>query len=226
MEKPAQTMRIALFDICGTIYRSNTTFDFLSYSFANNKSYEIYKIIYQSFVWRVLNKVLRQFFGLDLTRVLALRFLKGHKRDELICQVEKFYDNFLSFKINEFIKSKIHDGLSSHNCRVILLSATIDVVAEVIARRLGCKEYYSTQLEYIDGICTGKILKDLLGKKNIILKELGIDNSIEYFYTDDFSDIPVLEKAKGKHIVVYSKYRKRWLKVIAAKRWETKFIEV
>ena len=43
-----------LFDICGTIYRSNTTFDFLEFYLKENKCFRLYRAIYKSFLGRLL----------------------------------------------------------------------------------------------------------------------------------------------------------------------------
>ena len=48
-----------LFDICGTIYRSNTTFDFLEFYLKENKRFRLYRAIYKSFFWKVINRTLR-----------------------------------------------------------------------------------------------------------------------------------------------------------------------
>ena len=219
-------MNVVLFDICGTIYQSNTTFDFLEYTFSNRQSFKLYKGIYHTYLWKVLNKTLRQLFTYDLTRVIALKFLKGYKRDELIEKVEEYYDSFLKPRKNVAITNVIQKINEDRETRIILLSATIDVVAEVIASRLGLQEYYSTILEYQNGKCTGTIKKDLLGKKLTLVKNLDIESLISSFYTDDFSDVPVLDIAKEKNIVVYPKYKKRWEKIIELRKWEVNYIEV
>ena len=65
---------------------------------------------------------------------------------------------------------------------MLLVSATIDVVAEAVADSLHCEQYYSTALEYKDGACTGKMVKDLLGNKCIFLNEKGILHQIKSFF--------------------------------------------
>ena len=61
-----------LFDICGTIYRSNTTFDFLEFYLKENKRFKLYRTIYKSFFWKIINRALRSWLHYDLTRTLAL----------------------------------------------------------------------------------------------------------------------------------------------------------
>lgn len=67
-----------VFDICGTIFKSNTTFDFLTFWLSpRSKYYSSFDKIRKTFIWKVINKITRTYFHVDITRVIALRFLKG-----------------------------------------------------------------------------------------------------------------------------------------------------
>lgn len=216
--------KIIIFDICGTLFQSNTTFDFLNYIYKSNKKYQVFKKIYTSFLWKCFNKISRKCFGLDFTRKIALRFLKGRRRVDLLKKVDCFYDNVLVSKQNIEVIKALTKGLDNKH-RVILLSATIDVVAEIVAKKLNCHEFYSTQLEYKDGLCTGKILNDLLGKKLNVICNIRLTNQIDAFYTDDITDTPVLDITKGKNIIIYPKDKQRWNKIVEKKRWQANYIE-
>ena len=218
--------KVVIFDICGTLYNSNTTFDFLSYSFSNKRIFRYFSNLYKSFVWKAINKILRDYLHFDLTRKIALLFLKGIERKQLYQMVEWYYDGFLKSKENSEIINRLRSYLSDSENRVILLSATIDPVAKIISRSLGCVEFYSTELEYEDGICEGRIRQDLLGGKITVLHSLGITDRVDDFYTDDFSDDKVLDIAKQKHIIVYEKYRKRWENIIKKKQWQVEIIRM
>ena len=218
--------KIIVFDICGTLFQSNTTFDFLDYYLLTNKKYQKYKKIFKTLLWRCFNKFLRNYFNLDLTRVIAITFLKGVSRNQLLECTEQFYDNCLLAKSNREVVQTLTNYCLRKDCRVILLSATIDVVAETIANKLNCAEFYSTQLEYSSkGVCLGNIQKDLLGKKKQVLKDLNI-NQVDLFYTDDITDVPVLEVTKNKKIIAYSKHIQQWQKLINEKQWEVDYINV
>ena len=182
-----------LFDICGTIYRSNTTFDFLEFYLKENKRFRLYRAIYKSFFWKIINRALRSWLHYDLTRILALRFLKGTSYSELSKQAKLFTEVYLSQVRNIEIYNTIEHLISIDKSKVLLVSATIDVVAEAVADSLHCEQYYSTALEYKDGACTGKMVKDLLGNKCMFLNEKGILHQIKSFFTDDLTDADVLE---------------------------------
>ena len=219
--------KIVLFDICGTLFKSNTTCDFLDYMFSTYNKYLFYKRVYTSFIWRCINAISKRIINIDLTRIIALRFLKGYNRSYLLTKVDSFYDKILIGKQNIVVLNYLHEYLKRSDCRVILLSATIDIVAEIIANKINCTEFYSTQLEYKDNdLCTGKIKRDLLGAKLNKINDLGIGGQIELFFTDDISDIPLLKYSKQKEIITNSIYKKKWVKIINKKKWEIDFIEV
>ena len=164
-------------------------------------------------------------FHYDMTRTLALRFLKGISYSELSKQAKLFTEVYLSQVRNIEIYNTIEHLISIDKSKVLLVSATIDVVAEAVADSLHCEQYYSTALEYKDGACTGKMVKDLLGNKCIFLNEKGILHQIKSFFTDDLTDADLLEYSEIKNIVCYPKTRKRWIKLIAQKKWEVSMLE-
>lgn len=216
--------KIYVFDICGTLYDSNTTFDFLSFIFSPiSVAFRRFDTLRKTVVWRLFNKLARSYFHKDITRLIALRFLKGYTHEELVQLGQKFYD--------EFLKNNEHANLIStlnylllQEAHVVLVSATIDVVAEVIANRLGIKDWYGSQLLYKNGMCQGRLMLDLLGaKRNLLLRNNLLE--IEAVYSDDLSDVPIFENAKQKNVVVYSKTKKRWKKIIKEKGWDVNFIE-
>ena len=202
-----------VFDICGTIFKSNTTFDFLTFWLSPRSKY------YSSF-----NKITRTYLHVDITRVIALRFLKGYSRLQLLEGADMFYESYLIKHINDYVVGKLKELIVNPSCNVLIASATIDVVAEVIARKMQINTWYSSELCYVDGICQGKLSKDLLGKKNDFIQEIQ-NQTIDSVYTDDFTDIPLLKDARQKNIVVYPKTDKKWKKIVKKMKWDVNFIE-
>lgn len=214
-----------VFDICGTIFKSNTTFDFLTFWLTpRSKYYSSFDKLRKTFIWKVINKITRTYLHVDITRIIALRFLKGYSRLQLLEGVDMFYESYLMKHLNDRIVGKIKELQVNPSCNVLIASATIDVVAEVIARKMQINTWYSSELCYVDGICKGKLSKDLLGKKNNFVHEIK-NRTIDSVYTDDFTDIPLLKEARQKNIVVYPKTNKKWKKIVKIMKWNVNFIE-
>lgn len=214
-----------VFDICGTIFKSNTTFDFLTFWLTpRSRYYSFFDKLRKTFIWKVINKITRTYLHVDITRIIALRFLKGYSRLQLSEGADMFYESYLMKHLNDNVVDTINVLRINPSCNVLIASATIDVVAEVIASKMQINTWYSSELCYVDGICQGKLSKDLLGKKNVFIQEIQ-NQTIDSVYTDDFTDIPLLKEARQKNIVVYPKTDKKWKKIVKKMKWYVNFIE-
>lgn len=191
-----------IFDVCWTMYQSNTTFDYIRfvYKSENIQSFQL-KFLNSKF-GKIIILLLGRIIGRDLYRELFVKLLKGFSRKDLEELSMKFYQNFLinqkidyTFKILE--KTDVND--------VILCSASLDVVVAHIAKELGVV-FFASELEYKKQICTGKISKDLLGKKDNILK----DKVIELVVTDNLSDLELVRKSLKSVILSTPKNVKFW----------------
>ncbi|RYE25839.1 MAG: hypothetical protein EOP51_02670 [Sphingobacteriales bacterium] len=202
-----EAKNIALFDVCDTLYYSNTTFDFIFYYLKNHKPDNLPKFK------RLLNKgsfsfwfniALAKFMGNDVIRNRAIKMLKGESKEALYKAGKDFTKMLTSQKKIEETH-RLMESYQGNGYRIMLVSASIDPVVHNIAADLDAK-YYSTTLGYdANGICTGVIARDLTGKKyETIQAQMELDG-IEQIaaVSDNSSDRPMLAMAQQKHIVVY-----------------------
>jgi len=90
---------------------------------------------------------------------------------------------------------------------VALLTTSPTFIARPVAMELGCDEVISTQLEVVDGRFTGRVVPPTCygAGKVTLAEELAareqIDLANSWFYTDSFSDLPMLERV-GHRVVV------------------------
>lgn len=196
-------LSIKVFDVCGTLYNSNTTMDFCEYR--NKKVIERRMLkLSKTILGRVISKIVYAIFNYDLIRSLHIKSLRGvHKRD-LEADAVDFVDFYLEDKKNQ----QIHDILASCNKEsVMLATATIGPVAIAISNKLGGFKYISTSLNYDDnGICLGSLDSDLLGNKASFF-----DNNLELVVTDNKSDLALVRKAKKSIILSKRKNIKFWI---------------
>ncbi|WP_086981666.1 haloacid dehalogenase-like hydrolase [Vibrio aphrogenes] len=185
-----------LIDICGTLYKENTTFSFLDY-FYKNRLTNVRKLIFI----KVINKISMVLFGFDLIKYFSLKSLKGVPKDELYKKAKVFVRENLNknIAIFDFIESKL-----SHGYELKLVSATIDPIAEAISIELGIP-YISSQLEYKNDICSGKLMKDiLLSKREIVMNEIN-DYDVLEIITDNKTDISLCHLCTNFYSVSYSR---------------------
>src|SRR5262249_7097311 len=78
------TRRLALFDVCGTLYTSNTTFDFLEYYWSKKGGLRFFFFrLSRSVLGRALWKLISHIWGRDLFRIASIRTLAGERCDEV-----------------------------------------------------------------------------------------------------------------------------------------------
>lgn len=190
-------------DICWTLFYSNTTFDFLDY-LIQEPSYLRLRKLHKLRFFYLLNLLIFKTFNIDIHRTLAIRYLKGMSKDFIYQQVENFYNEVLSKKRIE----SVWNCLPKEN--IILISATLAPIAEVVAEHLGAwVDFCASTLEFQNGICTGRLTNDLLGKKQAAI------NAYTNFaiITDNTSDAPLVLAAQHATIIVYNNL-KRWNKLL------------
>lgn len=90
--------RTVLIDICGTLFDSNTTLDFLDFLLCS-RSYRLLRRMARSLPWRAFNRGFRRLTGRDPTREMLLRHLRGYTRQELATAAEAFYETCLAARI-------------------------------------------------------------------------------------------------------------------------------
>lgn len=203
---------IVLIDIDGTLFDSNSTFDFLD-SLPHGTWYGVYRRLSSTLLGRIVNKLSIILFHKDLVRIIGVGCLKDFSKKKLIFWGEKFYDDFLVCRKNEEIFSVLEEEKNKGN-RIILVSATLDFLSEIISRRLGISEVIATELHYKNEICQGLIAKDRLGHKFEALLEFGVSFPVSLTVTDNVTDDILLSKSHRQIIVFYPKEIKRWKAII------------
>ncbi len=188
-----------LIDICGTLYQSNTTFDFIRYFFSEKP-------------WYIrLN-------GLRKNKLFRFCNTKAF---------EYFYNEYLVTVINrpviDIIEAKRKEGI-----RLILVSATLDVIAKEVSERLGIPDVFSSHLSYDkQNVCLGRLKIDLLGNKANCLKS---SNILEPYYgtiTDNYSDLELILKSENSYVVVTDKqYQNKWEYLLKNNRYNHSFVLV
>lgn len=182
--------RITIFDLCGTVTKTNNTYEFISFVLKLRSP-----VKYIAFKSAMKMAAVFRFLGFekmahrDLCRSLAVGFLRGYPV-EIISDIAVQYARHL--KDNSLYHKDIVGILKraqSSGSRVILLSACIDPPVSQIADSLGVKEIYASSLEVKDGCYTGRIAEDTLGRKGAVMDSIpGFARAGAVFYTDNSED--------------------------------------
>ena len=207
------SQNIAIFDVCGTITKTNNTYDFISFFLKKKSNLRyLYFLIIRIFSVILSLAHLNSKSIDNIIRNKIIHLLKGYSSKELDL-IASEYVNFL--EKNSLFHKEIIDRIKyekKKGKKIIIISASIDPPIDKIASLLKIKEYYSSKLGFDNGICTGKLESDLLGNKQTILTSLGkINYKNSSVYTDNLEDIILTKHFGNVYPVVHSdKNKKRW----------------
>lgn len=209
MESTEQRGAIAVFDVCDTLYFSNTTHDFVRFVVSVKQRFQTKHAILNSrfLPFRYLFIATSVYLGSDPLRTLNVGLLKGYSRKELDKLAREFVATYLNDRKIEAVHATVRRSQAERK-RIVLCSTSIDPVVAAVAGTLGDVEFISSTLEYVDDICTGRIADDIGTSKLERLRHLGIDGPIEVAYSDNFGDLELLSAARHAVAVVHSERKK------------------
>ncbi|HII3221952.1 TPA: hypothetical protein ACY3HG_003416, partial [Enterobacter hormaechei subsp. steigerwaltii] len=81
-------MKIAIVDVCHTLYKSNTTFDYIDFVL-NNKNKKVVLLKFKLVKYALI--ILGRFLHKDLYRYLYIKKLRGFNKSELEYMASEFY---------------------------------------------------------------------------------------------------------------------------------------
>lgn len=158
--------RLLVVDLCGTIVRENTTHAFLREAALGG---------WRGSAARAL--LSRAGFAAALMmprgghRALACACLAGVEREGLRAAAARYAERALARSARRSVLDEI-DASRSAGVPVVLASASLDVIVEAFARRLGATDWIATELGWgRDGRCSGRIVRDATGRKLSLLVE-------------------------------------------------------
>jgi phosphoserine phosphatase len=199
--------KLVICDVCDTLYRSNTTFDFIRYFVGRKKSSQLiwFHLLTSRksplfFFLLFIGKVSRR----DWIRTLALKFLKGSSMEELDSLATSFHADFLLSRSNVHVFKLLTQD-------TILVSSSIDPVVATIAKTNSLK-FESSRLEWYRGKATGNLATDITGHKHEIVRKifsLGNFNRLKVI-TDNRSDWELVQLANERYVIIKEESEKKF----------------
>jgi len=186
-----ETQGIAVFDVCGTVTKTNNTSDFIEFVLRRNSlwRYGLFLLI------RILSRLsrllaVRSPAGRDIWRDRQIALLRGYSCDRIREMARLYADGLfkegrLNGKVLEAMTREKEQGRT-----LCLVSAAIAPPIVEIAGRLGIETFYCSELEMDNGCYTGRLRTDLLGRKDSILERIasGADLQNSSVYSDNAED--------------------------------------
>lgn len=192
----------AFFDIDKTVLEVNSGTRWIAYQWKHGQlsTFETLRAI----GWSV-----QYHFGLLDFDAMARRVLgewRGRDVAELEAEVGAWFDNEIAPMICEQALAKIEEHRAAGHVLVLLTSAT-RFLSVPLAERLDVEHILCTEIEQSEGRFTGNHLEPgCYGPAKVMRAEAfahehGIDLDASFFYSDSYSDLPMLDRV-GKPRVV------------------------
>lgn len=203
--------KLAVFDVCETLYYSNTTHDFIAFVVVQTEYSSFARLMFlllfgklSPFRYALIGFSI--FTGWDFSRSIALRFLRGLSPSEMDNFADKFVTSFLvNAEITE--TQNLLKELRAAGSLVVLCSSSIKPVVDAIGRKLGDIDVIGSKLEFEGGVFSGRIVDDTTGRKIDHLRRSYPNAEIEWAVSDNVSDKDLLLAAEHPVAVVHN-YRK------------------
>lgn len=213
---------LAVFDLCDTLYAENTTHGFVRWLHTRDGRWGRAALLGLMASRRLpvfwLLAGLHRLTGLDLPRRVVVWTLRGLDRAAL----EAAARVYAAGRLADLAVPATQARLARHRAagdRVVIVSSSLDIVVAAVAHLLGVEGIGST-LGFRDGRCTGRIDRDLTGRKVPLVAALagkGPGRPVVHVYTDNLTDRPLVAAADRPTVVIPAGgSRARWGKIDAA----------
>ncbi|MDR1894995.1 MAG: HAD-IB family hydrolase [Spirochaetales bacterium] len=186
-------MNIHLFDIDYTLVRSSTSYYFLREALSE-RLITLWQLRKLPFQW-----LLYKFALIDPNFIeKTVRLLGGISRSD----IERLAQNAFDRKIRENLYAQGQDlirQIRDRGERVVFATSSFDVLIRPLQEFLGVEEAITSVLEFKNGLTTGLVQgRPAFGvhKKEAVkdwLEEHGLDPGDAVFYSDSYSDLPVMD---------------------------------
>lgn len=156
-----------------------------------------------------------KFRALDMDRVMkkALQTVKGIEEST----VRQWTRDWFEEEVSRHLAPGAGPVLGEHRERehpLVLLTSSSPYESEIACEHFGLDAFISMKYEVVDGRFTGELIRPACyGHGKVVwaeryCREHGVDLDASFFYTDSFSDLPMLERV-GQPRVVHPDVRLR-----------------
>jgi phosphoserine phosphatase len=190
-------MKLAVFDLCGTLIRKNTLFEL-----ARLLDERTSRRIDSQFV-----KVIDRLLPVEVRRMLALQTLRGYTSEEL-----DMFSRELVDALKAELRSEAMLLLNAYReCgyEIMLLSGAPECAVAAFASYLGITRFAGAKLSFTNEICDGRLLDDPRGHKSELIEALRVEAFAAV--TDNKNDLKLVSGANEKHIFAKKVDESWWL---------------
>ena len=190
--------KLVIFDLDNTILNGDSDYSMINFLVAKSILDNSALDVNQSF----MDDYKKGKLDFDEYTKFALKSFVGMSHIEISELTNEFVKEVIEPMINIYALKIIHDH-QDDGCKILIASATNELIVNPIAKRLEVADYLGTKVEFIYNKCTGKYLPpSALGEGKLKLvadwaKIKGFNLELATFYSDSINDLPLLEKVNN-----------------------------
>lgn len=193
-------MKLAVFDVCGTLYRCNTLFTYIRWRLGRLR-------VPDSLPVKAADALLRP-LGIPFRRWMYVRALCGMDAHQFKESIREFVADVLP-QYQRDSAAALLKTFKQNGWRVVLLSGTSDVIVKEIAAYFGVDEGRGSSLEQMDDRLTGRFNDILAGRKHELLSEFEPYDEL-FVCSDNRNDLDLLKLADRRRIYCPHRLVKFW----------------
>jgi HAD superfamily phosphoserine phosphatase-like hydrolase len=205
--------KIAVFDVCGTLYSSNTTHDFVEFYLQQRPTWRL--SVFKLLRIRLLNLFwasLSWATGRDVFRLISVNMLRGAPAEGMNEMAAAFVRSFLETRARGTVLS-LMDELRRENFRIVLASASLEWVVREIARILNADCFFACTVSVDDGRIVGSFSCDIRGQKHrVVAGHFPLAEDVVAI-TDNREDAELIRMSSRAWIICDKRKRKRWTRM-------------
>lgn len=208
--------KVALFDFCDTCVSFQTANAFVEYALLRYKVrrflYVLYKLIDKT---KVISAFYYFFIRHGAAKRIPLLFLKGIQLGTLEQIAEDFYNERLAPKLIAPVIEQL-GFRKKEGCTIVIVSGGYSIYIKYFAKDYGVDYVIANEIAFYDNKCVGKYGNECMGLNKVtrlgeIIPIETIDSPHSWAYTDDKSDLPILELVHNP-VVVSKNNKQEWVK--------------
>ncbi|MEZ8616501.1 HAD family hydrolase [Vibrio splendidus] len=210
-------MKIAIFDFCDTLVSFQTADEFIKYCAIRRNKVKFYFFETLRYTLRRL-RILRG----SANKKFLLRYIKGMKKEEIELLAEEYFENRIKCKLIDNTLESLRK-LKSRGYKVIIISGGYECYIQKFSESFNCDEVIATEIEFVDGVATGKIEGlDCMGvnkiyKLNKVIDIQDIHYNESYTFSDHDSDIYIFCLVKNRFVIRRQGYDQNWAHLLGCK---------
>ncbi len=187
-------MRAAFFDMDNTLLRVGTGMSWVRFLYKRGElaPHMVLKALY----WQALYKLA----VLDMDAVFSKLALgvRGDSEAEMIAKCDIWYRDHVAPEVAPLAIAAIEQHRRDGDL-IVLATGSTQYAAGPVARGVGIEHVLSSELEVVHGVFTGRPAVFCFGHHKVALAERwalrhGVDLAASCFYSDSYTDLPMLER--------------------------------